>query len=391
MTKTLTTISAVMLHLAIGSVYAWSILVDPIHDFTGWSILSLILVFSVTILCLGLTASLLGNKVKSAHPGKLSALVLVLFLAGMILSSAALHYRIFTLLLVGYGVFIGIATGIGYLLPIPIIMTWYTRFKGIATGMVIAAFGFSSLMAAYGYHWCIITIGIEKAPAIVGGILSVLILPSIFFLRSKKVIVEEMTEEQISTCKAPFSNVNFRQLWMLFFINISIGISVVSCLAPMTKQLFNITGIEVAMFVGTIGLVNGFSRFCWAFLSDFIGRPITVAILIAFELTAILSLIHFQEFHIYKSCIFVIIACYGGMFALMPNYIADLFGTANVKSIFSHILSAWGLAGLIAPVTLRLLYEHYGNYANFFYSMLVLCCINFFIGVILTERNINRI
>lgn len=391
MQKIFVTLSAVLLHLAIGSVYAWSVVVNPIVDLTGWSIMSMIIVFGVTVFCLGITASLFGNKVKSAHPGKICALVFILYLSGMALSSVAIHYRMFSLLILGYGFLLGIGTGIGYLLPIPILMTWYSRFKGIASGMVITGFGLSSLIAAYGYHYCTIMIGISAAPVIVGGILSLLIIPSIFFLRPNKVKEQIATDEQIDTVHNPFGNQNFRQLWILFFINISVGISVISCLAPMTRELWRINSFEIAALVGLAGLVNGCARFIWSFLSDFIGRPITVAILIAFELTAILSLTYFNDYSVYKFCILVIIACYGGMFALMPSYIADLFGTAKVKQVFGLILSAWGVAGLMAPTMLRLLYERFGSYSHFFYGILVLCCINFFVVIALTERNIKKI
>jgi len=390
MQKIFVTISAVLLHLAIGSVYAWSILVNPVVRLTGWSIMSMITVFGVTIFCLGITASLLGNKVKNAHPGKMCALVFILYLSGMTLSSAAIHYKMLFLLVLGYGFLLGIGTGIGYLLPIPILMTWYSRFKGIASGMVITGFGLSSLMAAYGYHYCTIFVGIDKAPLIVGGSLSLLIIPSIFFLRPNGIKEEPSTSEQIDTNNNPFGNKNFRQLWILFFINISVGISVISCLAPMTRELFQLSTFETAALVGLAGLVNGCARFIWSFISDFIGRPITVAVLIAFELVAVLSLIYFQEYSVYQFCILMIIACYGGMFALMPSYIADLFGTAKVKQVFGLILSAWGIAGLIAPTTLRFLYERFGSYSHFFYGMLILCCINFFVMIALTERNINK-
>ena len=391
MKKFLATISAVMLHLAIGSIYAWSIIIDAVHSLHGWSIPSMIIVFGITIFCLGMTASFFGNKVKNAHPGKMCTLVFVLFLSGMMLSSVAVEHAIFPLLVFSYGILLGIGTGIGYLLPIPILMTWYSRFRGIASGLVITGFGFSSLIAAYGYHWCIITIGIDEALLIVGTALSFLIIPSIFFLRPNPVASKEVTEKQVGHLENPFSSRSFRYLWILFFINISVGLSVISCLAPMTKELFHVDIFEVVALVGLAGLVNGCARFCWSALSDFIGRPITVAILIVFELVAILSIMYFNNYSAYKFCILVIISCYGGMFALMPSYIADLFGTVKVKSVFGLMLSAWGLAGLISPVVLRLLYEYCGSYSHFFYSMLVLCCINFLITIALTERNINRV
>lgn len=392
MKKFLCLISAVMLHLAVGSVYAWSVLINPIMEFTGWSRISLTLVFGVTIACLGFSTLMLGRRVKNTHPANACSVALFCYVLGMGLTTAAIHYHTFVLLLIGYGFILGFGTGVAYLTPIPILMTWFKRWRGIATGLVVTGFGFSSLIAAYGYHYCIVNVGLEMAPAVVGTAMSLLMIPSIFFLRpAPKPKAKEETVENYKGETQLLKNKQFRLLWTLFFINISIGIAIISVLSPMTQKLFNVTTYEAALLVGTVGVVNGAARLCWSTVSDFIGRPITVTILIVFELTAVVSLIYFQTYEIFRACIFVIIACYGGLFALMPSYIADLFGIDKVNETFGHVLTAWGVAGIISPLALAWFVNETGNYHHFFYGALLLCMINTAVALTLSERNVTRV
>ena len=96
--KIAATISAVLLHLAVGSVYAWSVVVAPIMEETGWSQLQVTIVFGVTLLFLGFSTLLFSDKIKKAGPQKSCATAFALFLAGMLISTVAvpsLQIRLF--------------------------------------------------------------------------------------------------------------------------------------------------------------------------------------------------------------------------------------------------------------------------------------------------------
>lgn len=388
MTKVLVTISAILMHLCLGSIYAWSVVINTIDYAMDIGITEMVFIFGITIFCLGLTAAYFGNYNNTWSYKKSCTTVFILFLLGILISESGIQTNSFLLLLLGYGVIIGIATGIGYLLPIPVLMTWYNQYKGIAAGSVITGFGLSSVIVSYAYHYAYSLIGLHYSFLVVEASLSLLIIPSIFFLRPKYEI-ETVDKEPISLFKA-FRNENFRQLWILFFINICVGVSLISCLAPLTNEIFYLFTSEIVLLVGLAGLANSIGRFVWSFLSDMIERPLTVSIMIAFELVAVLSLIFFHSYESYRICVLIIISCYGGMFAIMPAYISDLFGNHVVKQYFGLMLMAWGIAGLIAPISLRLIYVYYGSYSAFFYGILVLCGINFVISRLLTERNIKE-
>lgn len=388
MRKTLVTISAILLHLCLGSIYAWSIVINTIDYAMDIGITELVFIFGITIFCLGLTAAYFGNYDHAWSYKRSCTTVFILFLLGVSISELGIQTNSFALLLLGYGVIIGIATGIGYLLPIPVLMTWYDQYKGIAAGSVITGFGMSALIMSYSYSYTYSLIGFHYSFFAVEASLSLLIIPAIFFLRPKHEI-KTIEKESVSLLKA-LHNENFRQLWILFFINICVGVSLISCLAPLTSEIFHLFTSEIVLLVGLTGLTNGIGRFVWSLLSDIIGRPLTVSIMIAFELVAVLSLIFFHSYDVYKICVLVIVSCYGGMFAIMPAYISDLFGNNMVKQYFGLMLMAWGIAGLIAPISLRLMYVYYGSYSSFFYGICVLCSINFVISRILVERNIRE-
>ena len=389
--KIAATISAILLHLAVGSVYAWSVVVAPVMEETGWSQLQVTIVFGVTLLFLGFSTLLFSDKIKKAGPQKSCAAAFVLFLTGMLISTVAVINEIYPLLVIGYGVILGIGTGIAYLTPIPVLMTWYNKYRGIAAGMVVTGFGLSSIIAAWGYHYCYSTGTTDYIFLTVGGLMSLLMLPSIFLLKPNPVVQQDTVVEEVKNKRDLFKNANFRLLWLLFFINITVGIGVLSSLSPMTQQLFAIPSFEAAEIVGIAGFVNGIARFFWSFLSDIIGRPLTTIALIACELIAVLSFFHFNNYEIYKACVYIIIACYGGMFAIMPAYVTDLFGIKKMREVFGSVLSAWGIAGFIAPITLIYFYQLFGNYSHFFYGTLVLSCINLVIVMYLAERNVTKI
>lgn len=389
--KVLTTVSAILLHLAVGSIYAWSVVVTPIMEETGWSQFQMTIVFGVTLLLLGFSTLLFSDKIKHLGPRKSCTISFFLFLLGMLISTIAVNHYIYPLLILGYGLILGTGTGIAYLTPIPVLMTWYDKYKGIAAGMVVTGFGMSSIIASYGYHYCYVAGLTEYMFLIVGGLMSLLMIPSIFLLTPKEDFVQEKVQEQTRNLNDLLRNSNFRLLWLLFFINITVGIGILSSLSPMAQQLFNVPMFEAAELVGIAGFVNGVARFLWSFLSDIIGRPLTTVALIMCEVIAIISFLYFNNYLVFKGCVFVIIACYGGMFAVMPSYVTDLFGVQKMREVFGTILSAWGIAGFFAPITLIFFYQLFNSYSHFFYGSLILTCINLVIVMFLAERNVTKI
>ena len=145
--KWLIALSAVGIHICIGSVYAWSVLTRPIMSSMGFTQKEVTWIFSIAILFLGLSAGFLGDFVEKHGPRKSGLAAAAFFGTGMLGSALALHLHSLALLYLFYGVIGGIGLGIGYITPVSTLVKWFPKNRGFATGLAIMGFGFAALIA----------------------------------------------------------------------------------------------------------------------------------------------------------------------------------------------------------------------------------------------------
>ena len=384
------TIAAVLLHLAIGSVYAWSVLTLPIMENNGWSFEEVATVFGLTIATLGFSAAFLGPKVRQWGARTSCFISIMFFVIGLVLSSVAISVNSIVLLYIAYGLLVGIGTGIAYLVPIPVLMTWYPENRGLATGLVVSGFGLSGLLAGYGYYYLIGTVGLEHTFMAVAIVSVLLMLPSVILLRANPANVSANLNDISHDYRAYLKSPSFRVLWVVFFINIFIGVAALSALAPILVNMFSVSAFEAANFVAIAAVVNGLSRLIWSSLSDFIGRPLTFVLMVFLEAAALGVLVFGEAYYAYYTCLLILISCYGGMFATMPGYLADLWGTVNLSDCLGLMLTAWGVAGFFGPKTLAYCYYWTNDYDTFFIVGTILMVVNFGLTVYLSERNLLK-
>lgn len=386
--------SAIMLHLAIGSVYAWSVLTMPIIDKTQWTFAQVATVFGLTIATLGFSAAFLGDKVRQWGAKKSCLISAVLFFSGLVFSSMAIWAKNIYLLYIAYGIVVGIGTGIAYLTPIPILMTWYPNNKGFATGLVVSGFGLSGLLAGYGYHYLINRpdIGLDFTPAVVGVISLLMMSPSIFFLRPNPEAKGKLIDSKKKKINKfdVLKKKDFRLLWIIFFLNIFVGIAALSVMSPMLTDMFKISSFEAAKFVSLIAIVNGFSRCLWSTISDSLGRPLTFVMMVFLETSAMLAMACSNDYNTCRVCLIVLISGYGGMFATMPGYLADLFGVEKLPDVLGMMLTAWGIAGFFGPKVIALCLDMTGQYNQFFVIAAVMMAINLVLSILMSNRNILK-
>lgn len=145
--KWLIALSAVGIHICIGSVYAWSVLTKPIMAQLGFSLQQTTWAFSIAILFLGLSAGFLGSFVEKYGPRISGLTATCFFVTGMLGSGLALYLQNLILLYIFYGVIGGIGLGIGYITPVSTLVKYFPKRRGFATGLAIMGFGFASLIA----------------------------------------------------------------------------------------------------------------------------------------------------------------------------------------------------------------------------------------------------
>ena len=367
-------LSAIGIHICIGSVYAWSVLTKPIMEAMGFSLKDVTWTFSLAILFLGLSAGFLGSYVEKYGPRKSGLVSATFFCLGMLGTAFALTQHSMTLMYLFYGVVGGIGLGVGYITPVSTLVKWFPNNRGLATGLAIMGFGFASLIAGPVMQILIAKYGLINNFLILGCVYFVVMVASAIYLEPPKTTVDTsaLTKHAVNqptvtgpqyTAKEAMHTWKFAALWWIFFTNITCGIGLLAVASPMAQEVIKMSPLEAASMVGIIGLLNGGGRIAWSTLSDYIGRRNTYVLFFAIQIIAFYMLASVTDSFLFQALIYIIITCYGGGFSCMPAYLSDLFGTKQLSAIHGRILTAWGLAGIVGPLLLSLIYERTHSYS----------------------------
>ncbi|MGY9045823.1 MAG: MFS transporter, partial [Rhodobacterales bacterium] len=166
--------ASIAIHLCIGSVYAWSVfnpaltrelgVVAPAAD--DWSLSSVVWIFSVAIVFLGLSAAFAGKWLEKVGPRMVGVVAAILWGGGFVIGSLGIAGHELWLIYFGYGVLGGCGLGLGYVSPVSTLIRWFPDRRGMATGMAIMGFGGGAMIAAPVKVWLLSIYA--KAPEYLG-------------------------------------------------------------------------------------------------------------------------------------------------------------------------------------------------------------------------------
>lgn len=381
---------AVLTHLSIGSVYAWSVISKPAAEALSVSVATLAWTFSIAIFFVGTSAAFAGKYIDRMGPCRTLRYSALLYGGGLLLAALALYLKSVWLLFVGYGVVGGIGIGLGYLAPMKNLLQWFHNRKGLATGIAVMGFGFASFLAAPLIQLLIERIGLPGMLIIMGISYAILIGIASFLL----VPIQQgtPTQAQLSAAAKDRSTIDlpaalrmkeFYALWIMFFINILAGISLISNAAIMLRDTFTeLTPMAAAGIVGMMAVCNGAGRLIWSFLSDYAGRPVIYSGILFLQIFLFLGLARTENLLIYQVLLYVIISCYGAGFSCLPAYISDLFGLRYVNSIFGVMLTAWALAGALGGWLIAQLYQATDSYSLMLYLMTGMLAVALLVSIV---------
>lgn len=353
--------SAVGIHISIGSVYAYSVMTNPVKEVFGVEGSDIKWAFKIAILLLGFSAAFLGRWVEKVGPKVSGTTAGILYGLGILGSGLAVQIESLPLFFFSYGVLGGIGLGLGYITPVSTLVKWFPDRRGLATGMAIMGFGFAALIFGPIMQSLFDGVGVSNAFYILGAVYLVLILSSAQYIeRPPEGYLPEgfNPEEGGKAIKKDMANIDansslkttrFYYMWIMMFINISCGIAIISAASPMMQEKLNYTPMEAAGVVGLIGVFNGLGRILWSSLSDYLGRANTYILFFAFQIFAFFFIAKISNELAFLFVLFTVITMYGGGFATLPAFLGDLFGTKQLGAIHGMILAAWGLAGVFGP------------------------------------------
>lgn len=384
--------SAVGIHLSIGSVYAWSVYTKPLIAQLGWGLKETQFTFSLAIFFLGMSAAFLGSYVEKLGPKKSGRLAALFFGAGIAGSGLAVYAHSLWGLYLSYGVIGGIGLGLGYITPITSLVKWFPDKKGLATGLAIMGFGFAALISSPLIVYLIAHTSIPTTFFIMGGSYFVIILAASSYIAPPPegyggpAKVKEITG---MTAKEAIRSRKFWYLWIMFFLNISCGIAIISAASPMAQESAGLSAAAAAAMVGFMGIFNGGGRIGWSAASDFLGRPNTFITFLCIEIAAFLVLPGVHNALIFQLMIFLIVSCYGAGFSTTTAYISDLFGTKELGAIVGYMLTAWAAAGMAGPLFAAIARSASDSYNGTLYCFSVLLVIALIFAVLL-KRLLNK-
>jgi MFS family permease len=360
-------VAAVAVHLCIGSVYAWSTFNRPIAAlFPGspWWFSPPYTTFSTALVLLGLSAAFAGPWVERRGPRAAATAAACFFGAGLVIGGIGLAWRQSFLVFLGMGVIGGIGCGLGYISPVSTLVKWFPDRRGMATGMAIMGFGGGAFVAGYLNVALVDRLGVARTMMILGVTYFAIMMMGARLIRrppegwmpagwTPPAQDDAMIATRSVTRNEALRTHQFYLLWGVLFINVTAGIGILAQASPMMQDMFHKTALEAGAVVSIISLFNMSGRFAWASLSDYIGRRNTYLTFFAVQpilFLVIPGLAGAGRWVPFEAALFTVFTMYGGGFATIPAFLADLFGTDNVGAIHGSLLTAWSAAAIAGPV-----------------------------------------
>ena len=360
-------IGAVLVHICIGSVYAWSTFNRPIQALfpdSPWWFSPPYTTFTTALALLGLSAAFGGPWVERRGPRVAATAAALFFGTGLLVGGVGLATRQSVLVFIGMGLIGGVGCGLGYISPVSTLVKWFPDRRGMATGMAIMGFGGGAFVAGYLNVYLMDRVGVARTVMVLGVTYLVVMLIGSRLMESPPpgwkpagwtgpTKTHAMIATTSVTRNQAVSTLQFLLLWGILFINVTAGIGILAQASPMMQDMFGRTPVQAAAVVSIISLFNAGGRFMWASGSDYIGRRNTYTIFFVLQVMLFLLIPGFAargQWLLFQISLFIIFTMYGGGFATIPAFLADIFGPENVGAIHGALLTAWSAAAIAGPV-----------------------------------------
>lgn len=378
-------IAGIVLHLCLGTVYAFSFFQKPLMAAYGWTNSQTAGVFSLAILFLGLAAAVGGPLLRHTGPRPLAVAGSLLYAGAWLAGSWALAHRNLRLFQILFGMMGGVGLGLGYVTPVATVSRWFPRKQGLAAGFVVMGFGLGALLMSKllaPLFWQITGGSIPDVFRLTGWLLLAVSLPAALLLTNPPVPAADapppaLPDPSITPARAclPFPSWSFAWVWLVFFCNITAGIIFIGFQSPLLQDCLatrhaRLSATELAAagatLIGVSALCNGIGRSLWGAISDRLGGLATFRILLTAQMAIFLFLMTTGNPALFFTGVCAVLLCYGGGFGAMPVLIAEQYGPVAMPRAYGAVLTAWGAAGVFGPQLAAFLMDHHAHRAVLF-------------------------
>jgi MFS transporter, OFA family, oxalate/formate antiporter len=296
-------------------------------------------------------------------------------------------------LYLSYGFIGGLGLGLGYIVPVAVLVKWFPDRRGLITGIAVGGFGAGALITAPVATRLIQTVGVLPTFAYLGVAYFIITIIAGLFMQnppegyqppgwtpSAKEIAQRATHDFV--LGEALKRWQWWTLWLILFLNTSAGISLISQEGPLFQELTGVTAVVAGGMVGIASLGNGVGRVFWAWVSDLITRRATFAVIFILQVLLFWFLPTITMSSIMTIIAFIILMCYGGGFGTMPAFTADYFGPKNMGPIYGLMLTAWSFASVFGPLYIAHMRETTGNYAGALHAIAGVMAVSILLPII---------
>ena len=349
--------AASCMQLALGSVYGWSVFLIPIQGQFGATRGEVNLTFTITLVVLGIIAGFGGFLARRIGPRTAATIAGVMYGSGVMLSGLAPNLSV---LYITHGVLAGIGLGLGYIVPLAVLIGWFPDRRGFITGLAVMGFGLGALVFGPLATFLIKVAGVQTTFLILGAAYFVIVVVAAQFLRSAPDNFVPLGWIPPAQPGLPMGrNLSLEEalrtphwylLWAMLALNVTAGAALISVASALAQELTGVGAALGALVVCVIALFNGLGRLFWGALSDRLGRARTVMLILLLQIPVFVLMPAIHDFALLILPVAVVALCYGGGFGTMPAFTSDVFGPKNSGTIYGAMLTAWSAGAIVGPL-----------------------------------------
>ena len=381
MNRWLPVVGGILMNLALGSLYAWSVFVLPLEKEFGWSRAQTSWVFTIAIVCFALSFIVAGRLQDLKGPRLCAAIGGVLVSGGFLLASLT---STLTGLYLCFGAIVGIGNGFGYSTPTPVGSKWFPDKRGLVIGLMVGGYGAGSAIIGPVATSLVAQVGWRATFQILGAVFFVMTMAGTALLKNPPAGYRPPNWTPASTAASAgrdfttrevLATPTFYALWVAYCLGTTAGLMVISQLVPFARSAgISATAAALAVTVGAFGNAGG--RILSGWMSDTLGRLATLRTMILLSAVAMPALFIWREqITPFYLLVAVVYWCYGTQLSVFASTAADFYGTRNLGMNYGVLFTAWGAAGILGPAIAARVYDRFGAYRYAFFTAALLALV----------------
>jgi OFA family oxalate/formate antiporter-like MFS transporter len=387
------TFAGLGINLALGVLYAWSVIAKTLTGAWGWTAGQASLPYAIAVGVFALSMVFAGRAQDRFGPRLVATLGGLFTGGGMLVASFGTANDALPII-IGFGVLAGAGIGLGYASATPAAVKWFPPArKGLITGLVVSGFGLASVYIAPLTSWLLATYGVGGTFRTLGlaflvvcvGLAQLLVNPpsgyvpaTLTAVPAPKRVVNGAASDVDTPVYRDFEwremvrTKQFALLWLMYAFSAFAGLMIIGHMAKIAAT--QMTTVDLGfLLVAVLAIGNAAGRVVAGVLSDRIGGIRTMFAVFVLQAVMMGALAFSNTTFALVPVAAAIGFCYGANLSLFPSTTAGYFGTTHLGVNYGLVFTAWGFGGVFGSMAAGSIVDATGTYAIAYAIAAVLC------------------